>query len=553
MVFQHNPTDVSVTQSNQIVSEAQAQWNAVSPVPIVSSNFGTNTFSYSSDPRFFGPGVVAVTILNYGAGVGRVSSGQILVNQAPSRSFCLTADKSATSCSVGGSFGLNKVYLGDVVAHEMGHLLGLAHSEVRDSTMLFATFKGQHSLHADDVAGVKKVYGVTGLGSLSGTVMGGNRVPVFGAHVQAISTKTGIVAASAISQENGSFVIPSLPTNDTYYLYVEPLRYLEGLSDAYRSVQNNFCPGDYVGSYFETCGSSGRGHPQPLKLTSAAPDMNIGVLTVRCQMRLGEDYLREKLDAGMGQYSFVATSQKPGEAFTGLYPSTEVLSSASYSTTQTDSIELDFTGLNLPSGSITLDLKLITTALGSPLDFSVEIDGPSGVVIDPDRPVVGGSPALALEAGTLRPKYDRKLTYALSSNPALNRVTVKLHPRALSTYETAVHMPLETYFVLGDRPWFLIASISRNGEIYYQNQTSVRSDNSACLDAPYAFGVKANPVSAAAIAGEGSDSDTTTQAGTSCGTWEPPDSGGSGPGTFFFTMLVGCFVILSFGRKTRRL
>jgi Matrixin len=267
MIFQHNGTDVTASQSSTVVNEVLNQWNAVSPIPVVSTNFGTNTFSYSNDTRYFGPGVVAVTILNYDAGVGRVSSGQILVNQTTSRGFCLTADKAGNNCTTPGAGLLTRVYLGDVVAHEMGHLLGLGHSEVRDSSMLFTTFKGQHTPHADDVAGVRKIYSSPGYGTLSGTVLGGNRTPVFGAHVQAISTRTGAIAAATLSQENGSFIIEGLELSDTYYIYVEPLNYLEGLPDAYRSAQKDFCPGAYVGSFFETCGSAGKGHPQPLKLT----------------------------------------------------------------------------------------------------------------------------------------------------------------------------------------------------------------------------------------------------------------------------------------------
>jgi|GEM_PF-6704353 len=546
MIFQHNGTDVSAGQSSTVVNEVLTQWNAVSPLPIVSSNFGTNTFSYSTDTRYFGPGVVAVTILNYDAGVGRVSSGQILVNQTSTRGFCLTANKAGNSCTTPGAGLLTRVYLGDVVAHEMGHLLGLGHSEVRDSSMLFTTFKGQHTPHGDDVAGVRKIYSSTGFGTLSGTVMGGNRTPVFGAHVQAISTKTGVIAAASLSQENGSFMIEGLELSDTYYIYVEPLNFLEALPDAYRSAQKDFCPGAYVGSFFETCGSSGKGHPQPLKLTSASPALDVGVVTIRCQVRVGEDYLREKLATGGGVYEFTATPSQPGEAFVGLYNDIEPLPTVGYSSTYADTIELDLSQISMPTGAVNLDLKLMTAAIGSALDFSVEIDGPFGTFTDADR---GGAPTPSLEAGTLRPKYDRRLTYPLSSNPALNRLTVRLLPRALSLFERAVHMPLESSFVLKDRPWLVLASVTRNGEIYYQNQTTSRIDNSSCIDAPYTFAVRANPVSAAAIGGSSEPAQASEAQATSCGTWEPPSSGGPGAGPWVGTLLVGLFIGIFSRRK----
>lgn len=547
MIFKHSPTDITPSQSANVVNEVLAQWNAVSPLPVVSSTFGTNTFSYSNDSRYFGPGVVAVTILNYDGGVGRVSSGQILVNQTDSRGFCLTADKAGNNCTTPGANFLTRVYLGDVVAHEMGHLLGLGHSEVRDSSMLFTTFKGQHTPHADDIAGVRKIYSRPGYGTLSGTVMGGNRTPVFGAHVQAISTKTGILAAATISQENGVFSIEGLDLNDTYYLYVEPLNYLEALPDAYRSAKKEFCPGAYVGSFFEACGTQGKGHPQPLKLTTASPNLDVGIVTIRCQVRVGEDYLREKLSSGGGVYEFRATTSKPGEAFVGLYNQVDPLSSVSYSSVYAETLELDLTQIAMPSGSVNLDLKVLTASLGSPLDFSIEIEGPFGTFTDSDR---GGVPTPALESGTLRPKYDRKLTYPLSPNPALNVITVRLMPRSLSTYERAVHMPLESYFVTKDRPWLMIASVTRNGEIYYQNQTSSRTDNASCIDAPYTFAVRANPVSAAAIDGESEEQKASEAQSTSCGTWQPPSSGGPGSGPWVATFALGLAVAVFSRRKS---
>jgi hypothetical protein len=539
MIFQHNPTDISPAQSSTVVNEVLNQWNAVSSLPVVSTNFGTNTYSYSADTRYFGPGVVAVTILNYDSGVGRVSSGQILVNQTATRGFCLTADKAGSTCTTPGAGLLTRVYLGDVVAHEMGHLLGLAHSEVRDSSMLFTTFKGQHTPHPDDVAGVRKIYGRSGFGSLSGTVLGGSRTPVFGAHVQAISTKTGAIAAATLSQENGSFQIEGLDLEDTYYLYIEPLNYLEGLPDAYRSAQKDFCPGAYVGSFFEACGTSGKGHPQPLKVTSSTPSIDVGVVTIRCQVRVGEDYLREKLLSGGGVYEFTATSSQPGEAFVGLYNDVEPLPTVGYSSAYADTIELDLSQLSIPSGSVNLDLKLTTAAIGSALDFSVEIDGPFGIQTDADR---GGIPIPLLEADTLRPKYDRRITYALSSNPALNLFTIRLIPRALSAFERAVHMPLEALFVIKDRPWLLVASVTQNGEIFYQNQRSSRTDNNTCIDAPYTFAVRANPVSASAIAGSSDGQETADTQATSCGTWEPPSSGGPGGGPWITTLLFGLVI-----------
>lgn len=538
MVFQHNSSDVTAVQSSAVINEVLNLWNVSSPVYVYAVGTSANELKYSTDQRYFGPGVVAVTVLSYDPADGRVTQGDILINQSASRGFCLTADKAASVCTTPGAGLLSRVYLGDVVAHEMGHLMGLAHSEVRDSTMLFTTYRSQFSPHGDDIAGVRSIYQATNFGSISGKISGGNRVPVFGAHVQAISTLTGRIAASSISQEDGSFSIKGLDLNDTYYIYIEPLNYLTALPDAYRSAKSEYCPGSYVGSFFEECGTGGKGHPQPLIVDNSQKNLNIGTVTIRCQLRVDEQYLREKVQSGGGHYEFYASEERPGESFVGSYSSFDPLSTTTYSATYADTVEIDLSALYFAPGSM-LDLKILTTAIGSPLDFSVEISGPFGVSIDPDR---GGVTAPALEAGTNRPIYNRSITYPLHSNSALNVFSVKLKPRALSEYEKAVHLPLQEYFVLKERPWMMMASVTQGGVIIATNRRDVLSDNNSCLDAPYTFAVKPNPVSAAALAGQEDSSEQVTQQQASCGTWQPPDKGGPGAGLWMVTLLLGAFL-----------
>jgi hypothetical protein len=108
--------------------------------------------------------------------------------------------------------------------HELGHLLGLEHSAIIGATMqprqamngLFGlpAFT-QRSLSADDIAGVRSLYGSrAGTGSLSGRLVtnsfGGQSQPVFGAHVFAEETSTGRVIAGSISLHSGDYRIDSL-------------------------------------------------------------------------------------------------------------------------------------------------------------------------------------------------------------------------------------------------------------------------------------------------------------------------------------------------------
>ncbi len=64
-------------------------------------------------------------------------------------------------CPPEGCLDMRVVDLENVVTHELGHYLGLAHSEVPDATMYYSAVAGEtlkRDLHADDVAGICAVY-----------------------------------------------------------------------------------------------------------------------------------------------------------------------------------------------------------------------------------------------------------------------------------------------------------------------------------------------------------------------------------------------------------
>ncbi len=538
--LQHTCTHRASTEINEVLG----LWNQSSPVAITSNPFSTNRLSFSNDPRFFSQGVVAVTLLSYNPSDGVIKNGQIYVNQQTNSGFCFTQSKSALDC----------VYLGDVVAHELGHFAGLAHSEVRDSSMLYTSFRGQHSLHADDHAGLRSIYQSSSFGKIRGRVLGGNRVPVFGAHVQAISTKRGDVTGSAISQENGEFQILGLDLDDTYYLYTEPLKKLDSLPDAYRSAKNNFCPGSYVGSFFDSCASQKRGQPQGLRLSSQQPEIDVGVVSIRCQVRVSPTYLETKLQTGLGGlYEFDAQPSKPVTSFVGFYLGSEKISSLKPDRSKEDIMMLDLSFLgDLPLGS-NLVIKLLSTSIGSAIDFRVKIEGPTGIHIDPDRVQVNhnNEDLYSLpnkEPFTLKPIFQRKLSYPLSSSGHQNIISLSLSPRSLRNDEISMAMPSANLFNIKDQPYLVMFEIHQASQILYSDLGGSVSDNSNCIDAPFTFPVKANNVSSAAIAGQQEDQGTSQVAVASCGTIEPPNSGsGSGLLSFIF----GLFLLVFLPQKLR--
>ena len=113
----------------------------------------TNALMFVTDwnDRMNDPAAFAITTVWH-----RPSTGEILdVDMELNEERGPYAVCPAAGCADG------RVDLENVVAHEMGHYLGLAHSEVADATMAGSAVAGETSkrdLHDDDVAGICAVY-----------------------------------------------------------------------------------------------------------------------------------------------------------------------------------------------------------------------------------------------------------------------------------------------------------------------------------------------------------------------------------------------------------
>jgi len=155
-----------------------------------------------------------------------------------------------------------------IVVHELGHLLGLGHSAIGETEKVdedsrrvlgaeavmfpIAYPSGNildRTLKADDIAGIRDLYGTTDsdltLGSISGTVRLGS-AGVFGAHVTAFNTSTGELVGNFVLNEQGSFAIASL-TPGLYVVRVEPLddADIDSFFDEDTDVNIDFAPTYY--------------------------------------------------------------------------------------------------------------------------------------------------------------------------------------------------------------------------------------------------------------------------------------------------------------------
>jgi hypothetical protein len=151
---------------------------------------------FAENGSLFGPGVMGLTNLSFDSQDGKITGATIQLNK-----------------------NIEKVNVKNVLSHELGHLLGLAHSQIQKSTMFYENRKGQDSLHDDDLMGMKNIYGSKKerdeLGSIKGRIVGLNTsIGIFGVQVLLISANTGKVLFEQITDDRGNFKFSFLPLDE---------------------------------------------------------------------------------------------------------------------------------------------------------------------------------------------------------------------------------------------------------------------------------------------------------------------------------------------------
>ena len=134
--------------------------------------------------------------------------------------------------------------LQSTAVHEIGHVLGLAHSAIGETeirpeggrrvlasgAVMFPISLGRgaiadRTLQPDDIAGVSDLYPDAGFDEHTGALFGRvllNGRGVLGAHVEAFNTATGAIVAGFSLRESGEFQIKGLAPG-AYVVRVEPL------------------------------------------------------------------------------------------------------------------------------------------------------------------------------------------------------------------------------------------------------------------------------------------------------------------------------------------
>ena len=252
----------SKAQADTIVTNAVSLWTNVNTatvtlargadlgVDVTLANVSTyfNNFSDGLNPVIYDTDGSIVDAL---LGVGAKSSVLGFAGSAYSTSPCQYVEGRAV---INGYINVSDTTMTVVMAHEVGHLIGLDHTQL-DGAQGLATsnyplmypiaYRSLVSLHEDDIAAVSGLYPDVTFNSVYGQVSGnlrasGGVTPVLGANVwaQEVTThKVYSVVSDYLLQGNGYFKL-SLPAG-AYTLHAE-------------AIDSQFSGGSGVGPYSDT-------------------------------------------------------------------------------------------------------------------------------------------------------------------------------------------------------------------------------------------------------------------------------------------------------------
>lgn len=327
-------------------------WQGNSTVNATVAFDGRNTifFQSQSSAAYAGAGVIGVTYV-YSSG-SNILEADVVLND---RNFIFTTDPSD---STNGSIQ-SKVFIENVLTHELGHVYGLSHSNSLQSSMMWQEAKGQSKPSCDDENGVAALYPNFGYTSQTGSISGSVRAAdgttsIFGAHIHAISKRRGTSVSATVSDPAGNFVFQNLEPGQ-YVLLVEP----------FTNIIGALCGGSSIGCYWgatnaqNVCGGfsfsrffveASPGVPA-LFTVSTARTTSVGSFAVPCSS------LTERI-SGVGASSFPNQTPQLGQTGVayGVMPSSN---------------EKHY--YKIPAASGQMKVRALAYSLYSPLDVSVDI------------------------------------------------------------------------------------------------------------------------------------------------------------------------------------
>lgn len=317
-------------------------------------------------------GIIALTQVWFNSNTGQATKADLRFND---NCFQFTN-------TPGDTVSQTRIYLGDVATHELGHSLGLDHSQTLQSSMVYTAAIQQAEPSCDDESAMNVLYGGSqSTGAISGTILSPTGAPLFGAFVEAISLERGVVLSSAMTEPNGTYLLKGLEAG-TYRLLASPFYPGSGsLSQYYSNISPSVCSGQFFQRTFSqqsTAVSAGQtSSVQPISVSCAAPTSQFGgsERALNTAPTLGSPGLP---NSASGASAFTSNSTNHYYKLVGVSGgiSIHALAYSLYSAADVSIEVLDSSGQKLAGQTIAND---VFTAPSSYINFdaSVNIDIPS--------------------------------------------------------------------------------------------------------------------------------------------------------------------------------
>jgi hypothetical protein len=265
------------------VQLAMSRWNEVdhsalnfslgADKPGADYNQGDHVIYYDADNSsgWFAGGslTVAVTPIIYNTGDGKIIDIDVLFN--------------GRRWNFDTQSGTSAFDIQDVLTHELGHVAGLDHSPVHGASMWPYVSPGQwlhRSLTPDDQSGAVAVARDGGIAQLRGELRRGDSSPIRGGAVGAVRALDGRLAAIALSDKDGDWIIKAVPPG-AYHLYCFPV---EGVTSGAELTSNGTVDTDFGAAFL-----GGTSSPLQLSLGNGQT-LNVGTITAAADAAVRDNF-----------------------------------------------------------------------------------------------------------------------------------------------------------------------------------------------------------------------------------------------------------------------
>ncbi len=271
---------------------------------------GLNSIFFASQKnKNIDENIVGHTQTWFNAKTGAMIETDVMLNDVH---YQLTDDPNDTSSN---HPTLKRVHLNNVITHELGHVIGLSHSNSINASMLYLEFYEQFKLGCDDFAGAKHLYPhyKSETGSLQGVIVNSSNQPAAGVVVTVFSSLRGVPIASVHTDQTGKFLFAALEPGPYTLMVDEYVGTSSSVPRILKPGETRICMNQHFPKNFVTEGDS-----RTLKKFQIQQKLvtDIGQFQIRCDsisnsdeffQKQPSDTFVDRLDSGMEKdYTFQA-------------------------------------------------------------------------------------------------------------------------------------------------------------------------------------------------------------------------------------------------------